>query len=288
MDANLIRYASVIARGFKFTKVYFIHVEKNLELPEKVVEDYDEVLVPVDEGIEERLKQEVDRYFDAHNDISTRISIKEGNAVEKILRYSKVKNVDLILLGRKEKLRGSGVVTDNLARKSPCSLLLLPEDTTLTSLKKILVPVDFSSHSAHALELAMALSDEQHAEITAAHIYSVPAGYTRIGKTYDEFREIILGHTRNDFKKFVSRFDRPVKSEFLLAQNEDYADVLVDFVDKFKPDIVFVGSKGRTNASVLLLGSIAEKLTNQLVKTPLFIVKQKEENLGFFEALMKI
>lgn len=54
MDANLIRYASVIARDYNFTKVYFIHVEKNLELPEQVVKEYDEVITPVDEGIEQK------------------------------------------------------------------------------------------------------------------------------------------------------------------------------------------------------------------------------------------
>jgi nucleotide-binding universal stress UspA family protein len=79
-----------------------------------------------------------------------------------------------------------------------------------------------------------------------------------------------------------------IECQFVLSEDEDYADELVDFINSYQPDLIFVGSKGHTNASVLLLGSVAEKLAMKLGKTPLFIVKQKGENLGFFEALLKI
>ena len=288
MDANLIRYASIVTRDFDLSNVYFIHVERNLELPEKVIKEYDEVITPVDEGIRQKIDDEVDKYFNPGVTVDVHISVKEGNPVEKILRYSKIKNVDIILLGRKVKLRGSGVVTNSITRKSPCHLLLVPEDLKVTRIKKVLVPVDFSEHAARALDLAVEFANKEKAKVTCVNVYSVPAGYSKIGKTYEEFADIIHGHSKRDFADFISKYDQPIKCEFLLSDDKDYAEEIVEFVEEVQPDIVFVGSKGRTNAAVILLGSIAEKLTLKLVRTPLFVVKEKGENMNFFEALLKI
>jgi hypothetical protein len=125
MDVNLIRYASLLTRDLDLNSIYFIHVARNLELPEGVIKEYDEVLAAVDEGMHQRISEEVAKNFNPGTAATTHISVKEGNAVEKILRYSKIKNVNLILLGRKEKQNGSGVITNTtIARKSPCHLYL--------------------------------------------------------------------------------------------------------------------------------------------------------------------
>jgi hypothetical protein len=71
----------------------------------------------------------------------------------------------------------------------------------------VLVPVDFSKHSTLALEQAMELANNEQAHITCVNVYSVPSGYSKTGKSYEEFAEIILNHSKKDFASFISKYD---------------------------------------------------------------------------------
>lgn len=286
MDDSLIRFASMICKSFKAESANFIHVAKDLELPEEVIKEYNDVLTTVDEGIKHTIQKKINEHFKCSCNIE--ISVKEGNAVDKILRYAKIKNADLIILGRKQKLRGSGVVTQSIARKSPCNLFLIPERTEIKNLDKVLVPIDFSEHSHLAMEQALELADKHQATVSCVNIYDVPGGYSKIGKTYEEFAEIMLGHAKKNFERFISKYKEPVECKYILSKDHEHFNELIDYVKTEKPDIIFIGSKGRTNASVVLLGSMAEKLTKSLYDIPLFIVKRKGESVDIFEALLEI
>ena len=51
---------------------------------------------------------------------------------------------------------------------------------------------------------------------------------------------------------------------------------------------IVIGSKGRTQAAAIILGSITEKLIRLDSTLPLVVVKQRKHNLNFLEALMNI
>lgn len=286
MDESVIRYASFICDSYKTENIYFVHVAKNLELPEEVIKEYNHMLASVDEGIERSINENIKLHFKA--DTKTHISVQEGHAVDKILRFAKIKNVDLIILGRKKRLKGTGVIPNSIIRKSPCSILLVPEANKTTKLKNILVPIDFSSHSDLAVENALELANHHQAAVSCVNIYEVPWGYSTIGKTHKEFAEIMLGHAKKNFENFKKKYKKPIECDYILSKDHDFTDELSVYIQATKPDLVFIGSKGKTDAAIVLLGSTAEKITKEINEIPIFLVKKKGESINIFEALLRI
>lgn len=286
MDESLISYALLMSKSYKAENVYFLHVERNLELPEEVMKDYNDVIATVDEGIRHQIEQKIKTDFP--KDIETEIMVEEGDAVDRILRIAKIKNADLLILGRKEKLKGKGVVTHTLARKSPCDLLLVPEKKVTQLVDRVLVPIDFSEHSKLAMQLATSLAHTNQALVSCVHVYDVPTGYSKIGKSFKEFAEIMLKHAKKSYQQFIKDFDEDTECNFVLSKDHEYSDELIDYIQATRPDIVFIGSKGGSNAAIALLGSMSEKLITTIYRVPLYIAKKKGESMTIFEALLRL
>ena len=90
--------------------------------------------------------------------------------------------------------KNSGTLSTKLARKLPCSILFVPEGAN-PWYKKILVPIDFSENSKDAMDVAVAFGvANAMKEISCLHIYSVPNGYYKTGKSFEEFAEIMKGN----------------------------------------------------------------------------------------------
>jgi nucleotide-binding universal stress UspA family protein len=55
-----------------------------------------------------------------------------------------------------------------------------------------------------------------------------------------------------------------------------------------RADLLIMGSRGRSKASAMLMGSVADGLVRINREIPLLVVKNKNENLDFFDALLKL
>jgi nucleotide-binding universal stress UspA family protein len=167
--------------------------------------------------------------------------------------------------------------------------MMVPEDFKF-KLKKMVVPVDFSKHSKLVVEEALALKKENKLDLTLLNIFTVPSGYHKTGKDYDEFAIIMKGHAKIDFQEFVKRNDFPedLNCQFVLDDDDSPADKIFDFASDQKADMIVMGSKGRTGLASILLGSVAEKVVKYASDIPLMIVKEKGENMGFLKALFKM
>lgn len=288
MDDYLIQYAAMLNSVLPLERIFFVHAAKDLELPKELLEEYPDLVQPLDESIEADILRKVKQHF---NTTDTEISciIQEGSPIETILKLCKVKGVDLILMGRKKSLRGSGIVSSRIARKCPCSLMLITEDFPL-AIQKILLPLDFSPHSGLAMKLGWDIHQKTKAELLAVHMYSVPSGYHTTGKSYQEFADIMKGHAEKAYQKFLTKYDisTEVPCEFVLTRDGKYSDLTYNFAEEQQVDLIIIGSKGRTPAASVLMGSVSEKLVYLDTHIPVLIVKAKGENMGLLDALLKI
>ena len=289
MDDYIIPYSATICYALSIERIIFVHVAGSLELPERVLDEYPDLLAPLDESIEIDIRKKVDVHFADVPGTEVSIEVKEGNTIEKILRLTKIKEADLIFMGRKRNLKGSGIVSSHIARNAPCSLLLVPENPPLV-MEKVMVPLDFSSHSTMAFRYAHMIAQNTDAALNCIHLYRVPSGYYATGKSYEEFAQIMETHARNDYHKFLEKFDLEEEPpcDFLLSKDGDQAELLYKHCEMSQANLILFGSRGRTSASVLLMGSLAEKLTYLDADIPLLIIKKKGENMGFFQALMRV
>ncbi|WP_420318977.1 universal stress protein [Ekhidna sp.] len=287
MDDKVIAYMDILMNVLPLQRVIFVHIAEKLELPAELTDKYPDLLAPMDENIAHGIDSKVAPLFEG-KDIAYDVIVQEGPSIETFLRLSKIKNADLIVLGRKKSLKGSGILSNQIVRKSPASILFVTE-TFNPSMKRVLVPVDFSKHSVLSLHLARKLQ-EAGVAIHFAHLYNVPIGFYKTGKSHKEFAEIMKGHAMNDMKQFLweNKVEETYPCEYILADDQPKAHLINNHAHESGMDLILIGSRGRTKSSALLIGSIVEKVLQLDSDIPILVVKSRGENMGFFEALMKL
>ncbi len=147
----------------------------------------------------------------------------------------------------------------------------------------ILVPVDFSPHSAAALVWAAGVADCLSAPLRVLHVAhdpeSAPGYYVR-SKRKKHLRRIeeAAAEMMEEFLKQVAK-DNPgckrlQKIDSTLVHGLPVTRIL-EVADKIGASMIVMGSQGRTGLPHLLLGSKAERVA-QLAPVPVTIIKEKK------------
>jgi len=289
MDGVLLKYSRELVKRLSAEKIYFLHIAENFDIPKDIKEKYPDLLAPKDESIEAICKEQIDEFWQHIDDLETAIEVREGNAFNTLLKFSDQKDIDLVIMGRKKSLKGSGVLPQKVINLMHSSVLLVPEDITF-KLDKIVAPIDFSKHSELTVEQVINLSENSETSIQFIHVYTVPSGYHKAGKSYDEFAEIMKNHARADYKAFLTKMDiqESHSCDYVLDDDHRPADKIFNYAEKENADLIVMGSKGRTGLASILLGSVAAKVVSYDTQIPLLVVKEKKENMGFLKALLNI
>lgn len=290
MDRHVVKYASMVAGIFKMDAVYFLHITSSLELPEEIREKYGNILAPVDETLEKEVEATVNEYFIQPANCDVKIEIQTGTVADEVLRYARVKVADLIVLGRKKELVGSGLNAKRVARNSSSSIIFVPEHPSC-QLSKILVAIDYSHHAKMAFEIGISLQKKSGAKLLSNNVYRVPVGYAKSGKTYAEFAKIMLRNAQKECERFFSKINlKGVEYEhtYILDDDPYPADKIYKKGVEEQVDMIILGSRGRSGSAAFLIGSVAEKLVIEDNDIPVFLVKKNNENMNFLQALFRL
>ncbi|SHO62261.1 universal stress protein [Algoriphagus zhangzhouensis] len=289
MDEILIEKTVVFLKFWGVEKCYFVHVAKSLAIPDEILREYPDLLAAGDESVEAIMMNKIkSKAFP--DSIEIEVFAEEGDhPLDTVLRWAKIKDVDLIVMGRKETLKGTGALANGVAKKAPCSVMLLQEKRPAGLPKKIMVPTDFSEHNHMIYKFGERIADQLKAQLVPVHIYQVPHGYSKTGKSYEEFAEIMKANAKKDFEAFVAQHDHPeLECDFVLDEGEDVGELLLKEAMKLGVDMFIMGSRGRTKSAAILLGSTAEKVIKANNVLPMLIFKKKGETMGFFDALFRL
>lgn len=288
MDALILPKVFALSKLLGLKKLYFIHIAKDLAIPDEIKKNFPDLAVPVDETLEKEIQYSL-RDIQMPDDLEYEIIVSEGKPMLQVLKFATNKDVDLIIMGRKTRLEGSGSLAKTMAQKAPCSVLFLTEDDKVQVPQKVLIPMDFSSHSLLTLSFAEKISQELGASVIGLHIFEVPLGYYKTGKSFDEFAIIMKKHAEDDYRKFLQQNNHgEVSCLFELKTGKGRAEMIIEHAKKQGADMIIMGSRGRTGSAAVLLGSVAETLVNSNNQIPMLIVKKKGETMGFLDALSKI
>jgi nucleotide-binding universal stress UspA family protein len=126
---------------------------------------------------------------------------------------------------------------------------------------KILVPTDFSEHSAYALSYAADLAQRYEAAVTLAHVYPIVNYAAAEGfalYTPEQLAELLtkLGE-QLQAEENQARGLGLARIDTTLLQGDAYKEVL-GMAGSY--DLIVMGTHGRTGFKHALLGSLAEKL----------------------------
>jgi nucleotide-binding universal stress UspA family protein len=141
-------------------------------------------------------------------------------------------------------------------------------------LKHLLVPVDFGAPSEHALGAAVDLARRFGSRITLVHVYEIPS-YAYGGMTFATAD--LLGPIEAAAREHLDRTLRQVQTQVpganaILRQGNPALEILA-VVDEQHPDLVVIGTHGRTGVSRALLGSVAEKVV-RLSPAPVLTMRE--------------
>lgn len=292
LDETLVNFASFIARANQTKKIYFTNVIRNLNIPKDVLTEFPNLIENMVEERKAQMKEIVEKYFENEKEIELAYVVKEGQLSKKILKLAHEKSADMIIVGRKVNLPGTGVLSQRLARRASCSLLIVPENAQ-PKIDRLLVPSDFSDYSKDAMEEAVLIAEKygNNTEIICQNVFTVPSGYHFTGKSYEEFTAIMQMHAEINFKKFIRKIDtKNINISPVYTQDED-DDPVEDILAKAKEisaDAIVIGAKGRTAATALFIGSMAERLIQLNDEFPLLVTRPKGKNAGILDYILEI
>lgn len=291
LDQTLVQHAAFIARVNHTKKIYFVNVIKNLSIPKEVLKEFPNLVENMVSERQKNMEAVVKDYFPESKEISLNYIVKEGSLSKKILKLAEEKSADMILIGRKVNLPGTGVASLRLARRASCSLLIVPEGAP-AKMKKLLVPSDFSEYSKDALEEAIMIAEKHGGlEIVCQNVFTVPSGYHFTGKSYEEFTQIMRMHAEINYKKFIRKIDTKGNKITPIYTQDDDDDPVQEIVSKaieMDADGIIIGAKGRTAATALFIGSMAERLIRSNESLPLMVTRPKGKNAGILDYILEI
>ncbi len=292
LDQTLIEHAAFIAKINQTKKIYFTSVIKNLTIPKEVLEEFPNLIENMITERKETMQKLVEAHFPEIKGLSISYIVKEGTLSKKIIKLADEKSVDMIIIGRKVNLPGTGVASQRLARRASCSLLIVPEGSK-PKISKLLVPSDFSDYSKDALEEAILIAENHggKVEIVCQNVFHVPSGYHFTGKTFEEFSEIMKMHAEINFKKFIRKIDTKgikVTPVYTKDDDDDPVQEIVATAMEIGADGIVIGAKGRTAATALFIGSIAERLIQYNDQLPLLVTRPKGKNAGILDYILEI
>ena len=291
LDEELIKAAGKICE-LSPREVTFINVIREFSLPEELKKEFPNFIENAIEERKSQIRENVIKHF-TWPDLDVKIKIIQGEPPAKaILSYAGKKDIDLIIAGRKKKSTSSGVLMSRLARRADCSFLMIAEGRNF-ELKKILVPVDFSEHSQLAIEKAVDFSTlvENKVDIYAQNVYTVPSGYRYTGKTFEEFSQIMKENAMKNYEAFIRTIDtkgKEIKSVYSHNDNDDFVSDIRDHAKKHKIDLIIIGARGQTAASMLFIGSQAERIVMMNTNASMLVIRRKGDKAGFRELLQEL
>lgn len=214
---------------------------------------------------------EIDRLlkpYRDHSDLKLSHHLSFGKAAEALLAQAREIQCDFLITGLAyaksfgEKLIGSTV--EQLVREAQVPVLSV-RTRTYQTYRSIAVGVDFSEPARHALDRALVLFPE--AKFTAVHAYNIgfvgqAAPESLIGK-YEEKQKIdveaIVQSSMNDFLASSNSPSPTIRTYF---SHGDPDDVMKSFIERDEPDLVVIGTHGRTGLQRALIGSVAARVLN--------------------------
>ena len=196
--------------------------------------------------------------------LKPRVTFIRGQGYREILLHAQENGTDLILLGiTRHNLAAlfTGTTAERIIRVGDIPVLMV-KDAAGGAYQRVLVATDNSPSAARALFCALALSPK--AKFCVVHVAHVPFKGMLGKQIAEEVREDRDRSFREKFSKQLSQatgalgIDTPEPS--VMIDEGDIAHVIGRKISEFKPDLLVLGTHGRSSLGYALVGSLALKM----------------------------
>ena len=287
-DTAVVGYSGMITKLTKSPELIFSHIKDHIHAREEVLID-DDIFLPTQEEVAaDKIKHTITEGYRGSPNTKMKLLVKEGHPLKYLLGQIKEHDTDLVIIGREPHSAISRKLPIKLARKAPCSVLIVPEGAR-AEINSIVVPIDFSYHAKDAVEIAIEFAIATHIPvITLLHLFKLPSGYSKNGKCEEEFCDIMRKNARQEYDYFIEDIDfRGIETVVHIGHDEHLAQGILEEIKQQGSDLIIVGARGRDAGAGILMGSITEDMI-KLSPVPILAVKDKGKGMSFFESILKL
>ncbi|MCG2419927.1 universal stress protein [Aequorivita sp. F47161] len=271
MDPILLQYVSFLCKVWNIEQVYFTHNIKQYKLNDLYDEFLDEGIT-IEDIVDRGLQKTIEKNYTATAPHT--VVITSDDYTESILTHlAKEYKIDIVIVGNKDELQGTGALNQKLARMLDSNMLLVPEEAK-HHMNNVLVPTDFSSASARCFRVAESLVERSGGTIEGLHVYNIPSVFFPYINT-----EKAIDKTKNHLKEKVKQFRKrhaitnELPFRYIDRENLSVVEAIEIHAEKGGFDIMIVSARGGNNITSLFVGSITNDLLIRNRKMPLLVIK---------------
>lgn len=274
---HVVEAAILLKKAFD-CEIFILHV-----LPNRANEP--EIRDKILQAVEQKFEQ-IEALFDKQGVKEIHRVLEFGNIFEQIIRTAERKRVNLILMG-------SGVSTGTYNLSTTTSKVIsktkLPvwvvKKNSPRVVKRILCPVDFSDPSSLSFENAIHLARRCNAELNVMSVFEPLDIYTEGIEFKCDRNDLKLEAYFMNFKAFLKNFNlEGVKFKKTHKSGIPYLKIF-EVIGQYKPDLLMMGTNGKTGLSKILIGSVTEKVIREV---PCSFITTKTKNFIHFEVTSQI
>jgi nucleotide-binding universal stress UspA family protein len=218
--------------------------------------------------VEESLHRKVIK-LSPHREKTVSIQVATGRASVEIIRRAREKAVDIILVGAHgEQFINKllfGRTAERIVRRGDRPVLVVKQRVR-GPYRTVLVPTDFSDQSGQALELAMRVAPS--AKYLVLHAYQgIEQQLWRSDfpkRDILRYRREAAKKSREQLKHFIHQRGLDNRLFVRLVRYGRAPQVISSVARRLRPDLIAVGSAGRTGLPYVLLGSVAEHVLREV------------------------
>jgi universal stress protein E len=195
-----------------------------------------------------------------------------GDPFDGILRTAASTRADLVVMGahRKQLLRDIfvGTTIERVIRTGSYPVLMVNSEVE-KPYRTALAPVDLSERSAHPIRTSMSLGLLNGARLTLVHAF-LPLAKGKMsfaGLSQNSIDEYVASERLRAAKEMIAFLDAnaiPDHHRSMIIEEGAPFEVISSVARRLRPDVLVIGSHGRSGIAKVLLGSVTEEVLRSL------------------------
>lgn len=281
-DLAAIRYASAVSRLSHSQRVEFVHTGPAPTFFDGTLNDSPDRPAAWLRQTNAEVERLIHRNFRGPAGCRVQVRVLGGSGFHDLLDQLREGDTDLILVGKSET---NGAFVEKLARKAPCSVMVVPPGRSV-AYRRILVTTDFSDHSAQAMAVAVAFAKARKLkQLGCFHGYQIPYGQHKTGIPREQFKKETETWVQRRFQEFRQMTDfGGLATDFVCRESPMVAPGILKQAEDQKSDLLVMGARGMDALSAALLGSTTAQVVRE-TRIPTLVVKPKGAGRNLLDLL---
>jgi len=205
-----------------------------------------------------------------------KVEVREGKAYKKLIHWIEVENVDMVVVGVKDRSSHSGITAKRLAHNINRDMLFITSNPD-KKVKNILVPIDFSGQCLKALQTAFELKrKDSEVKITVLNAINAAQHGPYISAYFYKYLDIIYENTQIAVLNFLKKAKIDPKEiciSIVKGVELSIAKSISEFASINNTDLIIMGAKSHNKFRNILLGSVTESLIDFQPEQDLMIIR---------------